>query len=461
MLNDAYKQEMDRLTLDEDFRQRLVSAMTQENPRSQKKWRSFRIVCVAAAVCAALVGSALALSPTLRDIILTSLDFRAAYATELFVGIEDLGIEIDAQSALTDGRVVRLYFTVQDPTGVFFLEDTDNNIFVEPITQDGEGSNGGTGLELVSYAPETQTGLYVFSRGLYPDNTNPIVAAKFTMSYFTPGQRYAGATFFGPADGNCDLPLETLNCTHEGDAIVLCPGQTPCDINADEVAISSMGFGEDGYYHVRVTQKPEVVSIHSDCPFDVNYWMVNPDDPNGPFDDFTLSDRDTVAVPVPGGWDIRLLSLTVDRKELLQVLSVEADYSVSGGRQEGNWNWTVPVEQVEARTIEPAETLILSRTKDSPPPSGRNDEAQVAAVSVSPLSVAVDFATPEGHKYPGHISGSETACAVTLADGTVLEPVYYSETWGSRKGWVMWEFPEAIDPAQVVSVSLNGNEIPF
>lgn len=160
--------------------------------------------------------------------------------------------------------------------------------------------------------------------------------------------------------------------------------------------------------------------------------------------------------------DYRLSELTWETYDLLRLVSADSRYSVSSGYVTGNWELTVPVSPVEGcRTAKPAETLILSRTKDSPPPSGRNDEAQVDGVSVSPLSVVVDFVTPADHEYPCSINGEETACSVTLSDGTTVEPAYYSESWAYRKGWVMWEFPEPIDPEQVTAVTLNGSEISF
>lgn len=229
--------------------------------------------------------------------------------------------------------------------------------------------------------------------------------AKLTMSYFTSGQRSGGATFFGPADGACDLPLDTLECEKAGAAVVLLPGQNPQPMEADKVSISSMGFGSDGCYHIRLAQCSTVISIHSDCPFSVHYWMNDPEAPEAPLEDFFM---DVEEIRVPGGWDMRLPSLTMERKELLQLLSVEATYFISGGRREGNWTLTVPIQAAEGREVIPEEPVVLSRTKDSPPPSERPDEAQVAEVFLSPLGVTVDFMTPEGHNFPCSINGEET-----------------------------------------------------
>lgn len=430
-----------------------VRAARRETRRPQRRALP-RAALLAACLAAVLAVTALALSPTFREVILASLGLRAPYATQVLGSCEDQGITIEAQSALTDGRMTRLYFTVHDPSGVFFLEDTSHDLMMDFLSG-GEGvwSSGGEGLKRLSYDPETQTGLYVYSAGTYRDYATDAIPspdhAQLTMDWFTPGQRYAGATFFGPADENCDLPLDRLACGEENGALVLLPGQNPQDMDADEVAVSSMGFGEDRCYHIRVTQQPQVTPIYSDCPFQVNYWMNDPADPQGPLVDRS---QDVTEVAVSGGWDLRLPSLTAESEDLLQLLCVEATYSVAGGRREGNWRLTVPIQAAQGRKVVPAETVILSRAADSPPPSGQLDEGQVAEIFLSPLGVTVDFVTPAGNKYPCYLDGEKTACAVVMADGTRLTPTYDGSTWQNRRGWIAWAFERPIDPNQAEAV---------
>lgn len=442
---------------------------------SAKRWSRGMRWAVATAVCAALtVGGALAFSPTFRDIILSSLGFRAPYATEVLTSCEDRGITIEAQSALTDGRVTRLYFTVQDPTGVFFLEDTDHDLAMDFLLGDEQlWGSGGKGVERLSYDEETHTGLYVYSRNVgftYGEEDIPTqpgtqpTHVKLTMSYYLPGYRQLSERFSGPMPfGEADLPIDTLESTTENGAVVLLPDQNPQPIDEDnpEIYISSMGFASDGCYHIRFHTEPDLIQVYGHDPngelLRVKYDIFDRDAPDQPPETLTA-----VGTPVADGWDYRLSELTWETYDLLRLVSADSCYSVSSGYVTGNWELTVPVSPVEGcRTAKPAETLILSRTKDSPPPSGRNDEAQVDGVSVSPLSVVVDFVTPADHEYPCSINGEETACSVTLSDGTTVEPAYYSESWAYRKGWVMWEFPEPIDPEQVTAVTLNGSEISF
>ncbi len=442
-----------------------------------RKHRPLRIVLIAAAVAALLVTAAMALSPSFRDMILTSLGFRAPYATEVLGSCEDQGITIEAKNALADGRAAFLYFTVHDPTGVFFLEDTLNSLHVDFLV-DREKAPGswrydcaGEPLERLSYDPETQTALYLFRAGIVPLSTvaeSPVPThARIFMDWYLPGSRRGYVTYYGPGfnrevENSPLVPTDTLESTEENGVTVLLPEQNPqlIDESCPEVYISSMGFASDGYYHVRLHQEPNVTQTKRDDtnfhdPFGVIYLLR---DENGNPQQYDWDA--TVSTPVSDGWDYCLTALTRESFERVYSLCVDTAYSVSGGYVTGEWSLTVPVSPVEYRTAQPEGTLILSATKDSPPPSGGDYEAQVAAVSVSTLSVTADFVPPERYHRRTSVEGEETACTVTLADGTVLSPVYLAQHW-SGHGWVMWEFAEPIDPSEVVSVALNGNEIPF
>lgn len=448
-----------------------------ENAAKPRKHRPLRIALIAAAVAALLVTAAMAISPSFRDMILTSLGFRAPYATEALGSCEDRGVTIEAQKALADGRASFLYFTVHDPTGVFFLEDTYNFLTVDFLV-DGEKVPGnwrfdcrGEPLERLSYDPETQTALYLFRAGIVTHSTeeSPVPThARISMDRYLPGKRLGNATYHGPSSiskrqDKLIAPTEVLESTQENGATVLLPEQNPqpIDEHRPEVYISSMGFASDGYYHVRLHQDPNVTQAWNDDadfhePFGVLYLLQSEDGKTA----HQYNRDDMVSTPVSDGWDYCLTSLTQENFERVLLLSVDTYYSVSGGYVTGDWSLTVPVSPVEHRTAKPEQTLILSETKDSPPPSGISHEAQVAAVSVSTLSVTADFVRPENYNLCADVRGQETACAVTLADGTVLSPTYLAQGW-SGNGWVMWEFAEPIDPSEVVSVALNGNEIPF
>lgn len=461
----------EELTLSGESRARIRAVLAAQSGGREQRQRpsGARLVLALAAVLALLTMTALALFPSLREWMLADLGPRAPYATEALGSCEDRGITIQIQSALTDGRVTKLYFTVHDPSGVFFLEDTDNDLNMDFLAETelvADGGREGDCLRQIAYDQESQTGLYVFSKAAMTLEDGLILSeapdqAKLTMSYILPGNRHWGERFSGPMPfDKPDLPIETLETTEENGVVVLLPDQTPhaVDEECPEVYISSMGFDGEGRYHVRLHADPGIVSTYTDNPDESPFWVFHHlFTPDGKRHD---TYNNAVATRVSDGWDYCLPDLTQSTYPRAGLVFVDADYSVSGGYQWGDWELTVPLRQIDARTTTPESTLILSRTKDSPPPSGESHEAQVVAVSVSPLSVAVDFTRPEDYHLCSDVDGFATACAVTFADGTTVEPDFFNEYW-IYNGRVVWEFPEPIEPEKVVSVSLNGNVIPF
>ena len=436
-----------------------------------------RRAVAALAVCAALVIAAAAAGPTLWKIIQEDLGSRAPYATEVLGSCEDQGIRIEVQAALADSRVTRLYFTMEDLTGELFREDTSCDLLLS-LETGGTFSwgNGGSGLKVLDYDPERHLATLVYSRGTDELSQEPPTRAKLNMTYLLPGERSARVALEGT-----DVPSSTLESTTlESGVTVLLPGQTPLLMVGDEqlpgatlspvaesdqpdVFISSMGFAADGCYHIRFAQSEKVSSAdaseYADQPvFSVEYYLYDPEAPNRwP----SQGVGDAVWTAVEGGWDVCLPSLTEDTLPYLNLLALRTHYSVAGGRIEGNWEVTVPVEAVEQRTAVPAEILVFPYTRNGELPYGRDWDAQLDRVTVSPLSICTDFSTPDGQEYPCQLTGSELSLTVSLSDGTTLTPAYCDEVWSQRVGWVMWEFDEPIDLSLVESVTLNGETIPL
>ena len=411
----------------------------------------------ALAAAAVLTVTALAAGPAVWQAIQADLGNRAPYATQVLGSCEDQGIRIEVQAALADTRVTRLYFTLQDLTGNTLDADTTSDL---TLSLEAGGSfdwgNGGRGLEVLSYDPEQHLATLVYSRGTADLADSPPTRARLEATYFVPGHRQARLAL-----AQDELPAQALESivTDTGTAILL-PGQNPMPLDKDgAVSISSMGFAADGCYHVRFVQDEDVVPRMDDgrsCH--VEYYLYDPEEP----DRWPQQGMgDVICTAVEGGWDFCLPSLTPDTLKYLELVQLSTEYSVTGGRIEGNWEITVPVEVMDLRTAAPAEPLLLPYTQNGEQPYGRTHDAQLDLLTVSPLSVCADFVTPEGQEHPCQLAGTELSFTVTLADGTVLTPAYYDEVWSQRAGWVMWEFETPIDPDQVVSATLNGQTVPL
>lgn len=458
MFEQDYRSQFEQISPDpklvSDTKAAMRAALTEERkPRRHLTRRGL----TALAAAAVLTVTALAAAPAVWQAIQNDLGSRAPYAAQVLGSCEDQGIRIEVQAALADTRVTRLYFTVQDLTGNTLDADTTSDLILSQETNGQfDWGNGGKGLEVLSYDPEQHLATLVYSRGTADLADSPPTQARLEATYFIPGHRQASLTL-----SRDELSTDTLESVFtDTGAAVLLPNQNPMAMGEDgDISISSIGFASDGSFHIRFAQGETVSSItDSSCPFRADYYLYDPENPDR-WPEQSLDDITCTAVE--DGWDLCLPSLTPDTLKYLDLLHLIADYSAAGGRVEGNWELTVPVEMMDLRTAVPDEALVLSYTRDGEQPYGRAHDAQLDTLTVSPLSVCADFTTPEGQEDPCMLNGTELSLTVNLADGTVLTPAYYDEVWSQRAGWVMWEFEEPIDPEQVASVTLNGETIPL
>lgn len=425
----------------------------ERKPRRHLTCRGLAVLAAAAV----LTATALAAAPAVWQTIQNHLGNRAPYATEVLGSCEDQGIRIEVLAALADTRVTRLYFTLQDLTGDTLDADTTSDLLISQETGGQfDWGNGGKGLEVLSYDAEQHLATLVYSQSTADLADTPPTRVRLDATYFIPGHRQIEKT----VDWE-QLPAERLESTvTETGATVLLPNQNPIALDEDgDISISSMGFAADGCYHVRFVQNENISPItDSGRTCRIDYYLYDPEAPERwpeqGMEDATYTD-------VGDGWDVSLPGLTPDTLEYLNLFYLTADYSVAGGRIEGDWEVTVPVEVMNLHTAAPVKPLVFPYTRGGEMPFGRAWDAQLEQITVSPLSVCADFITPEGQEHPCQLTGAELSLTVTLADGTVFTPRYYDEVWSQRAGWVMWEFEEPIAPEQVTSVTLNGETIPL
>ena len=411
----------------------------------------------ALAAAAVLTVSALAAAPAVWQTIQKDLGNRAPYAAQVLGCCEDQGVRIEVQAALADTRVTRLYFTVQDLTGNTLDADTTSDLTLSLETNGRfDRGNGGKGLEVLSYDPEQRLATLVYSLGTAELAGSPPTQVRLEASCFIPGHRQARLAL-----NQEELPAQTLESSVTDTGVtVLQPDQNHMALEKDgAVSISSMGFAADGRYHVRFVQEGTIFPLMDNgSPCYVEYYLYDPENP----DRWPQQDvGDVICTDVQDGWDVCLPSLTPDTLKYLELVQLRTDYAAGGGRLEGNWKITVPVEVMALRAATPATTLVFPYTHGGEMPFGHDWDARLKQLTVSPLSVCADFITPEGQEYPCQLTGTELSLTVTLADGSVLTPAYYDEVWSQRTGWVMWEFEAPIQPEQVRSVTLNGQSVPF
>lgn len=164
MFETRYRREIDQIGLPEERLEQLITAMGQTEPQkpSQRAGKTWKTVLLAAAFCAVLAATALAVSPGLREALAAALGAFAPYSREIeCVSVIDQGIEVRVVSALCDGNAARVYFEIQDLEGDRLDEFTCCDLDITPANWSEEGdvrwSAIGGGGDLFRYDPASKT----------------------------------------------------------------------------------------------------------------------------------------------------------------------------------------------------------------------------------------------------------------------------------------------------------------
>lgn len=197
-----YREALDGLRFSGEEKGRIMTNLmgqTAETPVKRRGARPLRVVLIAAALCAALVGTAFAASPGLREALAAALGGFAPYAQ----GQEDRayvidGIEFKVKAVLADDFTIRAYVEARDVDGDIFGR-------IDDITIPGRVS-GGVGVPTVSkwleadateswshqaqclsYDGESRTALLVVStwKAMPEDMTGTAVDVYAMCSYLT------------------------------------------------------------------------------------------------------------------------------------------------------------------------------------------------------------------------------------------------------------------------------------
>lgn len=273
MMDERYRQELERIGMSDAFRQALVEtlATTSEEEKPVKK-RVFRTVLIAAALCAALVVTAFAVSPTLREALAEALGSFAPYSQSVEgVSATDQGIQIKVVSALMDEVDGTAYVEVTDLTG-------------DRLGMDMELREGYHRLQPQAYDPETRTALFAVPLNIAINELEQGRAEELELSF--DGLRPGVVSLYGELrtrqfpDGTSyawwqgvDIPktyysaqtLATRSLTEEekgdnfdnyADLPVLVSNQTPADLGCEYVSLSSAGFDADGALHIQLEMAP-------------------------------------------------------------------------------------------------------------------------------------------------------------------------------------------------------------
>lgn len=215
------------------FEDRLTERLSDLPARARPTRHVGRTVLVAAAVCALCIVSALALSPTLRQMLEAVQGKYADYAKPVEASAVENGIEIRIISALADHTKIQVYAEARDLEGDRLSGDLNVIGVIQPETfREGSGLSICTHeAHCVGYDPETGTALLEFATwGLIPGEDTrlelvvPYLAAgseglseeSWRIPFDPERQEVRSIALSGTVNG---LPLERLELSPLGAAL--------------------------------------------------------------------------------------------------------------------------------------------------------------------------------------------------------------------------------------------------
>ena len=145
----------------QDFEARLEMRLEELPAQAKSKKRLGRRIVAMMAAVLILTGSALAISPTLREQLSRALGLFEPYTTPIeSTSAVDQGIKVQILSAMADEYSVHIYLEIQDLTGELPMENILNLLtdsFASKDDSEIQFSSGGTNL--LGYEEETHTAL--------------------------------------------------------------------------------------------------------------------------------------------------------------------------------------------------------------------------------------------------------------------------------------------------------------
>lgn len=437
---DTYWKALDKVRATEDWKARTLAALERAPARPRMR------VLAAAAACAALFATALAVSPGLREVLGTALGSFAPYAQEVEgVSAADQGIEVRVVSALSDGNRSVAYLEVRDLTGDRIGPDTFLSLAIGGLSRqpaDYSASRYGGGRPL-HY--DAETGTILTSVELTVDGppassgTLDVVFERLTPSLRRESGAFSPSLLTGAA-------LETV--TLETGETVLVPEQTPSLLEGTELAaLSSIGFGGDGRLHIQLrygeSLNVQASDLHASIYSRSHAQMVE----SGVFDQeaydrsaqYFQENTETI-FEWEGAWylDKCFQSAPSDLRDI-QVGEVSV-MAIEGELVEGRWALSIPLENVPHRSFQAEEAIgaVTLRFLDLTTLglSTRSDPGDRLGVLHYPVTVYLEDGSRIAAGYP---------------DSSVINGVAYDH----------WSFPEPIDPEAVVGLAFDQWYVPI
>ena len=466
MFDARYRREMDAAGPGPEQMERLLSAIRAQPERAPgRAGPVVRRVLLAAAVCAALTLTALAVSPTLREALVNALGrFQPYSQTVEGVSVTDQGIQVTVLSALSDGNTAQVYYEVRDLTGDRLDEFTDVKLEAGPANwgeEDGPQfvGYGGGSYQCIRYDPEEKAALML--GGLKGDGpAAEKLVLEMNIDQIQPGSRYETI----PIDHSWIAEEPLQNLTLENGKVVLAPGQNPGALESEFFSLSSYGFGEDGVLHLLLKAKVDTSAWELEAS-EVRYSGGTSLSDTAPYyprtnryaqtlGNYGDMSEEEIALASPETWFERDGETYVDFRTGITPADVaegdvDWDEDIFAGLNtrpiiHGEWRLTFPVEMVEQIRVD----MSGSRTNIN------QTTAETLYLSVLGASLESD-----SHETANTLGYKLT---VYLSDGRMLPGISADSGFhGGNYSVNHWTFPEPVEPEEVVAIAIGQWYVPI
>lgn len=390
-------------------------------------------VVLASALAATLAVSAFAASPSLRESLQNALGGLFSSAQPITgVSAACNGIEVRPISALADSGFVQIFCEIQDTQGDRLADDMDIQYRIEGLPHVDKYTTSDR-YKIVSYDEATHTALVcLMDDGVILDGE---ATCNLSFRSFLPSDLHAQTgkyriteeipDFAFPAE----IPqnLQTEPGSQDG-VRRLVPEQNPYPLSSAYMRISSVGFDEEGHFHLVAAFQGEANREHSF--FSIGVWNTQ----TGELLDMTADEN----YCLDGVW-YRDVQYDIQPGDLpfLECHGITGFYYLKDSVN-GDWAMDITVKPVEGTlTYTPPVTV---------------SEAVIDEVRVSPISLIVvaDSLFP-------------VSASATFRDGSTLDLTANSQVGinGKDQSYYRIIFDTPITPADLVSLTLDGVTIPL
>lgn len=413
----------------------------------ENRRRPLRTGLMAAAICAALAVTAVAVSPPLRETLIQFLGSFEPYAQEVEgLSATDQGIELRVVRVLADKNGGTAYLEAEDLVGERLHESAALESYRDPcIAYDAEADTVLFALALDDIAPcQMQTGdVYTveFSRVL------PAVEPFFAP---LPWELLTGER------------LDTLTVAtekyisgerREETRTVLVPGQTPAELGTELCSLSSMGFDQDGAFHIQLRLADGVGG---------EYGYLQTGMPQVEWEVGAIGEiHTTFQWEGISYYDIRFRTLTAEHFGQFRIDHIWGELTM-GQPIEGEWTLSFPLELLQERTIALEEKLNrqvireITLTATSLKTHAQFEDSDYPTCNGFPLTVYLTDGSTMVIPYNGNCDRR----TVFFTEEDTL--TYYAP--GNKDRWgedIVWYFPRAIDPREVTGIAIGQRYLPM